>query len=185
VWSASRPCRLYPRERPGTHCTEGWVGPGGGLDRYGKSRPTGFRSPDLPARSESLYRLRYPDSIKKGWLTICKETVRFYSEKQCRPIIYCVGLTLYSLILKWHKQLILKIHGVVMGIKIKFFKRRGIYCPAQWSPIFVHWVRYIQRCFFLLLPHLGLSRTEPCITGGVTFRCTATPCVMGLSVNTL
>jgi len=24
---APRPCRLYPRERPGTHCTGGSVGP--------------------------------------------------------------------------------------------------------------------------------------------------------------
>jgi hypothetical protein len=51
-----------PRERPGTHCTGGWVGPGAGLDRCGKSSRTGIRSPDLPARSESLYRLRYLDS---------------------------------------------------------------------------------------------------------------------------
>jgi len=31
--------RLYPRERPGTHCTGGWVGPMAGLVRCGKSRP--------------------------------------------------------------------------------------------------------------------------------------------------
>jgi hypothetical protein len=69
VWSASRPGRLYPQERPGAHCTGGWVGPGAGLDRRGKSRPTGIRSPDPLARSESLYRLRYPGSpvsISKG-----------------------------------------------------------------------------------------------------------------------
>jgi len=30
----------YPRERPGTHCTGGWVGPRAGLDWCGKSRPT-------------------------------------------------------------------------------------------------------------------------------------------------
>jgi hypothetical protein len=40
------------------------VGPTAGLDGYGKSRPppppSGIRSPDLLARSESLYRLRYP-----------------------------------------------------------------------------------------------------------------------------
>jgi hypothetical protein len=41
------------------------VGPEAGLDRCGKSRPTGIRSPDLPARSESLYRLRYPGSPTK------------------------------------------------------------------------------------------------------------------------
>ena len=55
------PAALYPRERPGTHCTGGWVGLMAGLDRCGKSRPpTGIRSPDRPARSQSLYRLRYP-----------------------------------------------------------------------------------------------------------------------------
>jgi len=53
VWSASRPGRFYPGERPGTHCTGGWVGPGAGLDRCGKSRPTGIPSPDLPAMSTS------------------------------------------------------------------------------------------------------------------------------------
>ena len=30
------------------------------LDWCGKSRPTGIRSPDRPARRQSLYRLRYP-----------------------------------------------------------------------------------------------------------------------------
>jgi hypothetical protein len=58
--SVSRPGRSLPRERPGTHCTGGWVGPKAGLDRCGKSRPTGIRSPDRPARSQSLYRLSYP-----------------------------------------------------------------------------------------------------------------------------
>ena len=28
-----------PQERPGTHCTGGWVGPRAGLDWCGKSRP--------------------------------------------------------------------------------------------------------------------------------------------------
>jgi hypothetical protein len=36
------------------------VGPRASLDRCGKSRPTGIRSPDRPALSQSLYRLRYP-----------------------------------------------------------------------------------------------------------------------------
>jgi len=59
--SASRPPpALYPRERPGTHCIGGWVGPRVGLDRCGKYRPTEIRSPDRPAPSQSLYRLSYP-----------------------------------------------------------------------------------------------------------------------------
>jgi hypothetical protein len=36
VSTMSRP--LYPRERPGTHCTGGWVGPRAGLDVCEKSR---------------------------------------------------------------------------------------------------------------------------------------------------
>ena len=39
----------------GTHCIGGWVGPRAGVDRCGKSRPTGIRSPDLPAHSRSLH----------------------------------------------------------------------------------------------------------------------------------
>jgi hypothetical protein len=32
------PAAFYPGERPGTHCTVGWVGPRADLDRCGKSR---------------------------------------------------------------------------------------------------------------------------------------------------
>jgi len=33
------PRQLYSRERPGTHCLGGWVGPRAGLGGYGKSHP--------------------------------------------------------------------------------------------------------------------------------------------------
>jgi hypothetical protein len=36
------------------------VGPRAGLDRSGNLAHTVIRSPDLPARSQSLYRLSYP-----------------------------------------------------------------------------------------------------------------------------
>jgi hypothetical protein len=37
------PAALYSQERPGTHCTGGWIGPRAGLNRCGKSRsPLGF-----------------------------------------------------------------------------------------------------------------------------------------------
>jgi len=48
------PRPLYPLERPGTHYIGGWVDPRSNVDRYGKSRPTGIRSLDCPAYSESL-----------------------------------------------------------------------------------------------------------------------------------
>ena len=54
------PRPLYPRERAGTHCIGGWVGPRAGLDRCGNLAATGNRSLDRPARSQSLYRLSYP-----------------------------------------------------------------------------------------------------------------------------
>ena len=33
------PATLYNRERPGTYCTGGWVGPWASLDKCGKSHP--------------------------------------------------------------------------------------------------------------------------------------------------
>jgi hypothetical protein len=57
---STKPRPLYPRERPGTNCTGGWVGPNAGLDVCENLTPTGIRSPDLPARIQSLYRLSYP-----------------------------------------------------------------------------------------------------------------------------
>jgi hypothetical protein len=49
------PAALYPRERHGTNCTGGWVGPRAGVDRCGKYHPTRIRFPDRSARSQSLY----------------------------------------------------------------------------------------------------------------------------------
>ena len=54
------PAALYPRERPGNHCTGGWVGPGPVWTVAKILAPTGIRSPDRPARSQSLYGLSYP-----------------------------------------------------------------------------------------------------------------------------
>jgi hypothetical protein len=59
-WSASRPDRF-------THWIGGWVGPRAGLDDVKKRkfltlRGLEFRLLARPARSQSLYRLRYPGS---------------------------------------------------------------------------------------------------------------------------
>jgi hypothetical protein len=52
---------VLPKEISGIHCIGGWVGPTASLERCGKSRPSGIRSPDRPAHSESLHRLSNPD----------------------------------------------------------------------------------------------------------------------------
>jgi hypothetical protein len=51
-----------------------------GMDRWGKSYPTGIRSPDRPARSESLYRLNYPGPVQ----------------------LYCIESQFHYLILYYH-----------------------------------------------------------------------------------
>jgi len=67
------PATLPPGRRPGTHYTEGWVGPTTGLDRRGKSCPlTRIRPPSRPARIKALYRLRYPGPhVKRTLHEIC------------------------------------------------------------------------------------------------------------------
>ena len=59
------PRPIYPRERPGTHCIGGWVSEPvcTGVENFA---PTDIRSPDRPARSESQYRLSYPEPIYVG-----------------------------------------------------------------------------------------------------------------------
>jgi hypothetical protein len=51
------PAAFYPRERPGTQ-EAGWA-PGPVWTGAENLAPTGIRSPDRPARSQSLYRLSY------------------------------------------------------------------------------------------------------------------------------
>jgi hypothetical protein len=66
--SASRPGRFTPEERaPGTHWIGGWVDPVAGLDDVKKKNFLSLPGLELrplghPARSQSLYRLRYPGS---------------------------------------------------------------------------------------------------------------------------
>jgi hypothetical protein len=60
-WSASRPCRFTPS----TRWIGGWVDPRAGLDHVGKRKFLTLpglepRLLSRPARSQSLYRLRYP-----------------------------------------------------------------------------------------------------------------------------
>ena len=77
-----------PRGRPSTHCTGGWVGPGAGLDRCGKSRLTGIRSPDHPARSvvpittelSRLHRVMLKAQINFSFIPLCFSR---HSESYC------------------------------------------------------------------------------------------------------
>jgi hypothetical protein len=69
------------------------VGPRVGLERWKNLAPTGIRSPNRPARSESLYRLRYPSppgpvvlSLNRGNDATIKQAL--YS-RQCLQVEIC------------------------------------------------------------------------------------------------
>jgi len=59
------PAAPYPRERPGTHCTGGWVGPRAGLDKCGKSRPP----PGLGPGPSNPYRVAVPTELLRPQYT--------------------------------------------------------------------------------------------------------------------
>jgi hypothetical protein len=69
-WSASRPGRFTPGERtPGAHWIGGWVDPRADLEEMKKGKLLTLPGLELrhigrPARSQSLYRLRYPGSLR-------------------------------------------------------------------------------------------------------------------------
>jgi hypothetical protein len=81
--SASRPGRYLPRKRPYTPCTRRLDGPQGRSGQVLKiSPPTGIRSPDHPARSQSLCQLSYRahtnfmKQLFKNWVSTTLKTSR-------------------------------------------------------------------------------------------------------------
>ena len=64
------PASPYPRERPGTHCTGGWVGLRPGLDWCGKSRPP----PGFDLRTVQPVGSRYTDYATRPTELKCNGT---------------------------------------------------------------------------------------------------------------
>jgi len=60
-WSTPRPGRFTPGKDPGSIVWKAGWAPGPVWTAAENLAPTGIRSPDGLVRSESLYRLRYPD----------------------------------------------------------------------------------------------------------------------------
>jgi hypothetical protein len=96
VNATSRPLDL--QERPGKHCVGGWVGLKAGLDRRGKSRPTGIRSPDRPARGESLYRLGFLGSRFANQTKIKYRVNHYIQDKSDILVIYRVRINYRSIL---------------------------------------------------------------------------------------
>ena len=84
------PAALYLRERPGTPCTGGWVGPRTGLDRCGKSRPP----PGFDRRTVEPVVIRYTD-----WATRPTKT----GVLGCKPILTPLWAPQILHRLAWHQ----------------------------------------------------------------------------------
>ena len=65
-WSAPLPGRFTPGKDPVPIVQEAGWAPGPVWTGAENLAPTGIRSPDRPARSESLYRLSYPGSYNNN-----------------------------------------------------------------------------------------------------------------------
>jgi len=101
-WGSSpRPGLLYPRERPGIHCTVGWVGPRAGLEG-GKSRPHRDSIPDCRTRSSVAIPAELPGPLKHK-MSVCKRlspnVLLFYiffvfdgdTQGMCLKREFCIG----------------------------------------------------------------------------------------------
>jgi hypothetical protein len=87
-WVANAtPRPLYSRERPCTYFIGCWVGPRAGLDGSENLAPTWIQSPDCPARSEPLYRLRYPGPRRLRVLSLFGP----YLRQHFRPFCMAAG----------------------------------------------------------------------------------------------
>ena len=100
------PTALYPRERLGTHCTGGWVGPRAGLDRCGNSHPP----PGFDSRTFQPVASRYTDyttwptqmSIVPSY-SLSSSSRKFTAVQhagisQCTPLCQCYASTLLQIL---------------------------------------------------------------------------------------
>jgi len=77
MWSTLCPGRFnVGEETPSNAMHRGCVGLEASLEGCGKSHPTRIRTPDLPARGESLYPLRYLDCHKGATVTHNRLSIR-------------------------------------------------------------------------------------------------------------
>jgi hypothetical protein len=94
-WVVRRPGRFTPGERVlGTHCIGDWVNPRAGLDDMEKWKfltlpELKLRRPGRLARSQSLYRLRYPGS----YISLFQYTRIIWSVIICMYIGHSVFIT--------------------------------------------------------------------------------------------
>jgi hypothetical protein len=114
VSTTTRP--LYPRERPVLVQEAGWA-PGLVWTFAKNLAPTGIRSPDRPARSQSLYRLSYPD-ITFTFTVQCKRGrhILLGTFKVC-----LLSTEKHYLLTPWSRVLLEKLTGLQLVKKFSAF----------------------------------------------------------------
>ena len=120
------PAALYPRDRAGTHCTGGWVGPRAGLNRCGKSRPP----PGFNPRTAQPVASRYTDyTTRPTKIPITVSNFSFHSFTKCLYFRF--------------KQVYLGNHSPVATCSYGFFlsQRRTYHLPNYRSVLLNHPVR--------------------------------------------
>jgi hypothetical protein len=142
VWVINvTPRPLYPRERPGTRCIGGWVGPRPALDRCGKSHPTGIRWTLISYPNKGLvagcceYAHESLDSIKDGEEHVFGYTTRFCS---LELVLKLINIFFWST--KERKELLLnttRCNAVALGTyRLKFicsaFRQFGLFYHPGW-----------------------------------------------------
>jgi hypothetical protein len=134
------PRPFYLRERPGTHCIGGWVGPRAGLEGCGKYRSHRdlILGPSSP--SESLYQLRYPDpQIKQTPHIFANWWLCYITHPHCQPL-FPIAAFLFKKAKKFFVIEVVKVHTA-----------RRLKNPCH-RPCTLHW-RYSSTHF-----NLGTSK---------------------------
>ena len=111
-WSAARPGRNLPlgKTRYPFYRKAGWAP--GPVWTGRRSRPHRNSIPDLPTRSQSLYRLSYP-----AHRTLCSQTN--YNTSDAKDIIY------YVFMIKFYKVIQLYRFRYILGIKTPILQSEG------------------------------------------------------------
>ena len=137
---STTPLPLYPRERPGTHCTGCWVGPRAGLDGCVKSRPPlGF-----DPRTVQPVASRYTDwaiaatSGNVWWVNYSSARNQNQSDRlpwnKSRGIVKRTGLKTKALVLAGHcsKPLIQKLSFALAINFLPPFVNRVLLISLSW-----------------------------------------------------
>jgi hypothetical protein len=126
------------------------VGPSAGLDRCGNLTPTEIRSPDRPARSQSLYRLSYRAPYLLYIFNIIPKYSLFYPKRRIQDInlnliflkftVFClVTVDIYSL--KYFKKWL---------PDNRLYKPKSVACT--WA---INFVSYVYLCLTVSFVYLA------------------------------